>query len=236
MIRVIKHMSIVKQKQQQKRKELALTFISLIDKKGFNHITVQELCQEANISIGSFYHYFKDKNDVIREFFFLIDEYFKQVVEPDVTTFPNALLNIRYFCAYYAYYTNGCGFEVCRQISIVPLLNCHENFTTEDRYLFRLLLSFIEEGQRKHQVSCVYTAQQLTSMIMNMLRGYCADWCKNNGSYDILTAIDTNCLLYLSAIQTDQAALEECVKHILTFKSFDWLSHSADKNEAPLKP
>ncbi len=225
-------MGIVKEKQQHKRKELALTFISLIDKKGFNHITVQELCKEANISVGTFYHYFKDKNDVIREFFFLIDEYFKQVVEPDVAAFSNDLLKIRYFCAYYAYYTNCCGLEVCRQISIVPLLSCQEHFTAEDRYLSRLLFSFIEDGQRKHQISCVYTAQQLTNMIINMLRGYCADWCKNNGCYDVLMAIDTNCLLYLRSVQTDEAAIKECTKHVLTFKPFDWLSYTLAKGEA----
>lgn len=217
-------MKKVELKQKLKRKEIALSAIPLIDQKGFSNISVNELCNELSISIGTFYHYFKDKNDIIREFFVLIDEYYKSEVEDNVTVYDNSLLNIRYFCAYYAYYCSHCGFEVCRQISIVPLLSSDEKFISDERYLFQLLLKFIEQGQNKNQISKDYTSTQICNMLLNMLRGYCADWCKNNGEYDIISYIDLNCNVYLKFLNTNENCISECINHKIKFKEFNWFN------------
>ena len=42
--------------------------ISLILKKGADYITVRNVCTTANLSIGTFYHYFRDKDDLLMYF------------------------------------------------------------------------------------------------------------------------------------------------------------------------
>ena len=44
------------------------TAIALIKKKGADSITVRNVCGEADLSIGTFYHYFRDKDDLMMYF------------------------------------------------------------------------------------------------------------------------------------------------------------------------
>ncbi|MCI5773755.1 MAG: TetR/AcrR family transcriptional regulator [Erysipelotrichaceae bacterium] len=218
-------MNKVQYKQEQKRKEIALKAIPLIDKFGFNRISVSDLCKDIGLSIGSFYHYFNDKNDIIREIFKLIDSYFSQEASVDIEKHDNCLLKLRLFCFYYAFYCQNCGFEVCRQISIIPIMKHEEKFISESRFLYQMLFDIVEKGQESKEITEGYTCKNITIMLLNMIRGFCADWCRNNGSYDIVEMIDMNAILYIRQLSNDQDKCDEAINFTLPLNmEFDWLS------------
>ena len=45
------------------------TTVSIIKKKGADAVTVRDVCKEAGLSIGTFYHYFRDKDDLMISLF-----------------------------------------------------------------------------------------------------------------------------------------------------------------------
>ena len=47
------------------RQILIDTAVALIRKYGADHITVRSVCEEAGLSIGTFYHHFKNKDDLL---------------------------------------------------------------------------------------------------------------------------------------------------------------------------
>lgn len=47
------------------RQILIHTAVALIRKYGADHITVRSVCEEAGLSIGTFYHHFKNKDDLL---------------------------------------------------------------------------------------------------------------------------------------------------------------------------
>lgn len=198
-------MGRIEEKQATKRKEIALKAIPLIDQYGFQHISIAELCRKLGLSVGSFYHYFHDKNDIIMELFKLIDGYYLNYVERQISEHPNKLFSIKVFCLKYGYYCIACGLEVCRQISLVPLVSFEEKFMSKSRYMNLLISSVIGQGQSLGQISLAYTREQLTDLFLTMIRGYCFDWCKQNGSYDIVGAIEAHCHLLLNQISSDDA-------------------------------
>ncbi|MEG1206896.1 MAG: TetR/AcrR family transcriptional regulator [Angelakisella sp.] len=205
-------MGRIEEKQSKKRKEIALKAIPLIDQYGFNNISVADLCKKMNISVGSFYHYFKDKNDVIMELFFLIDNYYKNYVEEQIKQSDNKLYAIKVFCMKYGYYSMNCGLEVCRQISLVPLMSYDNQFMSKSRYMNFLLTSIIKEGQEKKQITTQYTAEQLSDLILAMIRGYCFDWCKKNAEYDIVKAIELHCHMILNQVSMESRLYTQAVE------------------------
>lgn len=217
-------MGKVQEKQKEKRKALALKAIPIIDAKGFHNTTTKELCGDMGISVGTFYHYFQDKNDIIMEFFNLIDSYYATIVQPFTDTCANLLLAIRYFCVHYGIYCKLCGFEVCRQISIVPLIERNSQFISDDRFISVLLNSIVEQASQRGQLSDEYPSDVLSKMILNMLRGFCSDWCKKNGTYDITGIIDKNIEIYLKYLSRDPALLEECLARPIQPVPFDLFS------------
>jgi AcrR family transcriptional regulator len=50
------------------RQKIIDTTIGLIQSKGADFITVRNVCQAADLSIGTFYHYFRDKDDLMMYF------------------------------------------------------------------------------------------------------------------------------------------------------------------------
>lgn len=72
----------LKEKQTISRKEQAVltkkkifdTTIYLIRKKGYNKITIREICQAAELSVGTFYLYFLSKDDVLLELYRQVNE------------------------------------------------------------------------------------------------------------------------------------------------------------------
>ena len=55
-------------KQLQKRDNIINAAILLIKKNGIDSVTVRNVCQEATISTGTFYYYFKNKDDLLLSF------------------------------------------------------------------------------------------------------------------------------------------------------------------------
>lgn len=54
--------------------------VDLMEKKGFNNITIEEISKKAKVSVGAFYHYYNSKEDILFEIFRRADEYFENEV------------------------------------------------------------------------------------------------------------------------------------------------------------
>lgn len=50
------------------RQKLIDTTVALIKKHGADSITVRNVCEESGLSIGTFYHYFQNKDDLLMHF------------------------------------------------------------------------------------------------------------------------------------------------------------------------
>lgn len=54
--------------EQNSKKKIINTTISIIRKKGADAVTVRDVCETTGLSIGTFYHYFRDKDDLMMYF------------------------------------------------------------------------------------------------------------------------------------------------------------------------
>ena len=56
-------------KQQLKSKETKDKIFraakNILQKKGYDHLSIKNICEEAGVSNGSFYHHFKTKDDLL---------------------------------------------------------------------------------------------------------------------------------------------------------------------------
>ena len=64
------------EKSVRRKQELIGIIVNLMDEEGLKNVTVKDICEAANISIGAFYHYFQSKDAIVDEMFFLMDEFF----------------------------------------------------------------------------------------------------------------------------------------------------------------
>jgi len=160
--------------------------IDLIEKKGFENITVAEICKVADVSVGSFYNCFKSKREILDRIFQLADDYFFTVVSDNIHEGTVQDKIIKFF-NYYAQYNADRGIDFIKQL----YTGKNNLFTTKGRPMQAVLQSIIENGQKTGQVSADMTAEEAVKFLFVAVRGVVYDWCLHDGEYDLTQSIDT---------------------------------------------
>lgn len=161
--------------------------IELMDKKGFNNITIEEISKKAGVSVGAFYHYYKSKDDIFFEIYKKADEYFKNEVAQELDDPSlNALDKIVLFFSHYAKYNTERGIE-----NVSQLYNTKNKlFIEKGRYLINLLQKIVEEGQKQNEIFTEMTSESITEYLFIVSRGVVIDWCFHDGDYDLQANMD----------------------------------------------
>ncbi len=152
----------------------------MMEKKGFDNITIEEISKKAGVSVGAFYHYFKSKNDILFEIYHRADEYFKDTVENKLTS-PNGLDQIVEYFVYYARYARLTGIEFTKHLYNTD----NKFFVRKDRYMLTVLQDIIRLGQERAEIQAEMSPEDMTDYLFVIARGIIFDWCLYDGDYDL---------------------------------------------------
>lgn len=156
--------------------------VDLMEKKGFNNVTIEEISKKARVSVGAFYHYYKSKEDIFFEIYKMADEYFENVVAPKLRgSNLNSLEQIVMFFKFYAKYNVERGLENASQLYNTK----NKLFIDKNRYMIKLLQEIIAEGQEKNEISTDMTSEDITEYLFIVSRGVVIDWCLHEADYDL---------------------------------------------------
>lgn len=168
------------------RREIFDTAINLFERKGYENITIAEICRETGVSTGCFYHHFKSKEQVILERFLDIDDYYQQAIE-DVSVQEDVMGKMRVFLADVIRYLSGLGSRFLRlayRTQMSPgMLESDE--VDERRYLHSVVTALIEEGQEKGEIRRDLESSEIARVVINCYRGITFDWCLKKGAFDM---------------------------------------------------
>ena len=91
--------------------------VDLMEKHGFNNITIEDISKKAGVSVGAFYHYYKSKDDIFFEIYKKADEYFENVVFGEIAIDTiDSIEKITLFFKHYAKYNKERGLETVSQL------------------------------------------------------------------------------------------------------------------------
>ena len=190
---------LAESKYELKKNELFLEISELIQRDGIESLTVRKICKELNISTGSFYHYFPEKGDISRIMFSAIDRYFETEVVHLFTE--DETFNLILFAESYGAFAVSNGVDISRNISMAPLKYYDKNYLTEDRIIFKILYDILDRGLDNDEFNFEMSTLEMTRMLMVLLRGYCSDWAKVNGHYDLVEKIGIFIRLFIKSIK-----------------------------------
>jgi AcrR family transcriptional regulator len=168
------------------------TAIEMMEQKGFQNIKVEEICNAAGVSIGSFYNCFKSKNDILNEVFRQIDEYFMYTVADQLKS-GSSIDKIKKYFEIYAGYNIDRGLEFVKQLYGVR----NNLFITKGRYLQTILMNIIEDGQNSGEITIDMTSDEIVEFLFVAIRGVIYHWCLHDGQFDLVDRISnyTNILV-----------------------------------------
>lgn len=169
-----------KRKQQAlaTRTKILKTSIRLINERGYEQVTVDDICMACGVSKGAFYHHFKSKLDIISESEQQLSEVLESIyqdsydepVRQRILIFINSMLaevektGIEFTRQRTVYVVNG---EYARQED-------RKTFSVNSRVGLRKILQHaVEHGELKADTP----VEQITELLMIFVCGQIADWC-----------------------------------------------------------
>jgi AcrR family transcriptional regulator len=167
---------------EETKNRIVQATMHLMEKKGFNNITIGEINELSGVSVGTFYHYFTNKEDVFFELYRKADEFFEQIVEKHLYSevIPAQEMVVRFF-SWYARFNNQNGLDYVRQ-----LYNPNNKFfISKGRYMVKLLTRIIEEGVQAGELAVDPSPFEISRHLIILARGIIFDWCLHEGEFDL---------------------------------------------------
>lgn len=196
-----KFVTKIKKKQLEKRKVIIEKAANLMNDVGIENLTIRMICDAAEISSGTLYHYFDNKSDLVTQLFALIDDYFQENIVNRLDH-EDELMNIIRYCEGFAEYVTLCGVARSKLISSVfPNYINRGAYDERKRILNKELCKIIRRGQAKGQITIDYSSDKLVDMILVMVRGYSFDWGRRGGSYDLIERTEEMVSLFVIGLR-----------------------------------
>ncbi len=189
---------MTKTKYDIKRKELLKDVRELVLKYGYENLTVRLICSKLNLSTGNFYHYFPEKNYLVNLFFEDMDDFLTNNLVNNMSD--DEAVNLLNYMKLYAKKTMQNGVEVSKCINVVPLNDQNNNYINEERTVIKLLKTILSNGMEKKQFNTKMSVDELTKMLLILIRGYNSDWAKCNGNYNLEEEIEKFYHTFIKAI------------------------------------
>ncbi len=150
----------------------------LFDKYDFNTVTVDDICNYTNLSKGTFYHYFKSKEDlVIVAFIKALDKYMKEHYKLDEA------------CSFAEQFTDFvlCMFDFAKSVgkdftrrSYIAQISTEIELRIQGRVMVDILYKLIERGKRENLFKFDYSDIEFYTTIIGTFTGIMIKWSTDN--------------------------------------------------------
>ena len=166
------------------RKRIVAAAKKLITENGFENVSIEEIAKEAEVSTGSFYTYFKKKEDVIEELnqlsFYRLAEITNEMKDKGLDD------RLKYYCRQFLAEIERVGIEICRQWirnNITPVnMEISGKETTKYNHDYLAMKSLLEEGIRRGELTVDTPVDEMAFFINTQLYGLMVAWCMTDAS------------------------------------------------------
>lgn len=182
--------------QKKTRKDKALetknrifeTAVALIKEKGYDNVTVSEICKTAGLAKGSFYVHYQSKEDIIRESYYAdMGRYISSRYAAFSAENPGcpAAERIIYFLGLEMEFAEYAGHEFTCRAYALNLSAClpgpSEHF--QKRHFSKILYEEIQASTA--ELASGFSCEDVFYYLESVVRGMMATWCFSNHSFDI---------------------------------------------------
>lgn len=189
-------------RQQQKSKETKERIFQaakrILQKKGYEELSIKNICEEAGVSNGSFYHHFKTKDDLLS--YYIEDQ---PQVNPDLLELPHDIEEakqtiIQVYLNYVAY---------CEELGVEFMTGYYDPknqalnpvIRTERPYPIVTVQTYVERAIAEGILTLNVTLEEFTTDIRMIVIGNVFEWCLRKGDADFSGNMKRSLYKYLNS-------------------------------------
>ena len=158
----------------------------LFHEKGFSETTINDIIREAEISKGTFYYYFRSKDNMLDTLSVILDAEYERLaaeIPEDMDSF-DKLLKINY--EVHSFINDNIDYRLLAYLYSTQITKDQSSSLLDrNRFYFRFLEQIIEEGRRKGELTEELSVSETVKFYSLEERALVTDWCMNNGNYHL---------------------------------------------------
>lgn len=180
-----KKIRLTKRQMQAEGTRLKITESArrLILDEGYDNVTIEEIAEHAGTSKGTFYTYFKSKQDILFQEYLQADQLYESLYHsfmPEQTTSSKLYALVK------------AGFDFCSEkgIEMTRIVYSAQVGGSESRSfasfnLYKMVTAILEEGIQKGEVVTELSLEALVRYFGITHRSMIFEWCLMGGSFDL---------------------------------------------------
>ncbi|MDR1619209.1 MAG: TetR/AcrR family transcriptional regulator; helix-turn-helix transcriptional regulator [Clostridiales bacterium] len=188
------------QKSELSKKGILDAAMRLVLHKSFEAMSIRDICKEAGLSIGAFYHHFPSKDALMNEAFLHFDNTLDEDTAakkydklPPVDAIRTVLVDQTAFTA-------NMGYTVITQYYRALLQNQNRSAVSPRRAYYQSVRRHVRRAQRAGDFTNALETEEIAEMLIKYVRGNLVDWCLHDGAYDVAARTDAELREFMRAL------------------------------------
>lgn len=190
-------------KQQLKSKETKAKIFRaakhILQKQGYEQFSIKNICEEAGVSNGSFYHHFKTKDDLLS---YYIEE--QPSINPDLLDMPQnaaeAKAAIIQVYLNYVHYCQELGVEFMSNYYTPKNQSLNPLIRTERPYPIVTVHNYLQKAIDADIIKPDLDLEDITTDIRMIVIGNVFEWCLKSGEADFEGNMRRTLRIYLDGL------------------------------------
>lgn len=190
------------QKSRETREKIFQAAKRILQKKGYEELSIKNICEEAGVSNGSFYHHFKTKDDLLS--YYIEDQ---PQIDPDLLELPENAAGVK--AGIIRVYMNYVKY--CRELGVEFMSGYYDTknqalnaaIRTERPYPIVTVQTYVEKAEKEGIVRLNVEIEEFTTDIRMIVIGNVFEWCVKHGDADFEGNMRRSLGKYLDAVLMD---------------------------------
>ncbi len=172
---------------------------TILQKQGYEQLSIKNICDEAGVSNGSFYHHFKTKDDLLS---YYIEE--QPSINPDLLDPPSsaeeAKIGIIHVYLHYAQYCRELGVEFMASYYTPKNQALNPDIRSARPYPILTVENYLQKAIDSGVITPSVPLEEILTDIRMLVIGNVFEWCLHNGETDFEKNIRRSLGCYLDGI------------------------------------
>lgn len=197
-------------KSEQTKRKIFDAAVELIKKHGFQYLTIKNICEFSGVSNGSFYYYFKTKDELLS--YYLSEVYKEYVTQLDnpkpQKDYRKSILEAYLF---YGEYCEKTGIDfIASYYSTENKALCRrelaheENAGTEYTSIIAQTVGDLKTAKEKGYLREGIDPRETAADICTIVKGIIFEWSLNEGKLDLKETLERILMVYLDSLSSDK--------------------------------
>ncbi len=194
-------MSYAKKRQDQAReteRKILQAALGLMRERDFDKVSVRDICKQAGITTGAFYHHFPSKESLLNKGFAPLDDYMEQVLCGHEEDEPVQRLWL-ILSAYARFMEQGA--ELTGRYYQRRITDPTTKSMDASRFTLRAMLACFRQAEEEGILATGRSPEWVAAFCYRHFRGVVIDWVLHNYSYPLLPQMEEDYELFAGFFQ-----------------------------------